>query len=121
MLALDATIPAITAKYGAAVGSSIAAIDAPVTNAERPPPLRPGSSRRARDRRPTKIAAAMTSRATPATSSITCLTVPWGCGASPSSNLPGPIVSTRPPTRLTLNTPVVNCVTRQTRSLSVAK
>jgi len=28
MLALDATIPAITAKYGAAVGSSIAAIDA---------------------------------------------------------------------------------------------
>ena len=48
MLASDATIDAMTAKYGAAVGSSIAAIDAPVTNAEPPPALRPGSSRRAR-------------------------------------------------------------------------
>ena len=60
MLAFAATIPAITAKYGAAVGSSIAAIDAPVTNAECPPPPRPGSSRRARDRRPTKTATAST-------------------------------------------------------------
>ena len=92
-------------------GSSIVAIDAPVTNAECPPPPRPGSSRRARERRPTKTATASSSRTTPTTSSITCLTVPWGCGTRPSSSLPGPIVSTTPPTKLTLNTPTVNCVT----------
>ena len=39
---------AMTAKYGAAVGSSTAAFEAPARNAERPPPARIGSSRRAR-------------------------------------------------------------------------
>ena len=58
---------------------------------------------------------------TPATSSITCLAVRWGCGTSPSSNLPGPIVSTRPTARFTVNTPVVNCVTRKARLGTVAR
>ena len=74
----------------------------------------PGSSRRAKDRRPRRIATATISRTTPATSSITCLTVPCGCGTRPSSSLPGPIVSTMPPTKVTLKPPIVNCVTRQT-------
>jgi hypothetical protein len=96
-------------------------LERPAINAEPPPPLRPGSSRRARLRRPRHRATATTSRTTPATSSITCLTVPWGCGTSPRSNLPGPIVNTRPPAKVTLNTPIVNCVTRQTRLWTVAR
>src|SRR2546421_1430897 len=120
-LALEPTIAAMTAKYGTAVGSSIAATDAPATNAEPAPPRGAGSGRRAKCRRRSQIAAAQARRITPATSSITCLAVRCGCGISPSNSLPGPSVNTSPPARLTANTPVVNCATRTTGLGTVAR
>ena len=113
----------MTAKYGTAVGSSTAAIEAPVIKQEPEPELPPriGSSRRARPRRPTHSATAAASRPTPATSSITCLTVPRGCGTSPSNNLPGPIVNMRPARKFTAKTPIVNCVTRTAALRAVAR
>ena len=121
MLALDATMAATTAKYGSAVGIPTAVIEAPVINAEPPSAVGIGRARRARRRREIHNPAAQRSRATPATSSITCLTVPLGRGTSPISHPPGPVISTTPTTKCTTNTPIVNSRTRRTRAGTVAK